>query len=216
MSRIWLVCSDMGAKPVSEHIGGLVAHERKRRGWTQQRLAEAIGEHGGGLDRAAVAKIESGVRNVSIDEVFLFAAALDVPPALVLLPLGLADLVQVTPRSVVHPHLAYEWFTGQEALTDAQRFVINRGAWLEAARRLHLWDRLRRLQDDAQHGAGTGTDPPPEAMAAHREALVALHAHLMAMAAAGLRPPAMAGKTIQAMEDVGLDVSELPVYMEDE
>src|SRR4051794_7495768 len=62
-----------------------------------QELADRVKALGGKLDRAAIAKIESGTRNVSLDEALLLAAALDVAPVHLFFPLNDDAEVEIAP-----------------------------------------------------------------------------------------------------------------------
>ncbi len=213
----------MGAFKVGEVVGKQVGRARARRGWTQQRLAAAVREHDEGSalgDRGAIAKVESGSRRVSLDEWLLLAAALSVPPPLLLLPLGSEALVEITPRSRIHPHLAAEWLCGEEALVSSRRFVIERGEWLEGSEPLRLYRALRHVEEGLR-GAETAirraeyagdADSLRDARRAHTDALEALHGHVRAMQTAGVRPPGQTPERLAAMEAVGLDVSGFPVF----
>jgi len=211
------------AMKVGEAIGKQVGRARHRRGWTQRRLSEAVTEHGGRLTRGAVAKIENGERGVSVDEWLLLAAALNVPPPLLLVPLGGEEVVEITPRSRIHPHLALDWVTGDEALVATDRKVIGRGEWLAGSEPLRLWRNLRVLQNDLTSVVGWisraeyagDAERVREAKSAHADVLEALHAHLLTMGKAGMTPPGMHPQTVADMEAVGLDVAGLPVFEEE-
>lgn len=208
----------MRASTVSEVIGEQVARARHRRGWTQQHLAERIAEHGGHLDRGTVAKIESATRGVSLDEWLILAAALNVPPPLLLVPLGSEDAVALTPNSHVHPHLAVEWLCGEDALTSTDRKVIAPGEWRRGAEPLALYRQLRPIQaEKAQlEGAVRRAEAVGDAEQArharqdYADVLEQLHGHVLKLREAGLAPPGMSPATIADMEAVGLDTSEVP------
>jgi transcriptional regulator with XRE-family HTH domain len=61
-------------------IGDRIREERRRRGLSQEKLAEVAG-----MDRQAINRIEQGHQSALIDNLIRIAAALDVP---------LADLVR--------------------------------------------------------------------------------------------------------------------------
>jgi transcriptional regulator with XRE-family HTH domain len=212
----------MRTMTVGQSIGKQVSRARQRRGWTQQRLADAIRAHDktSKLGRGAVAKIENGERKVSVDEWLLLSAALNVPPVLLLLPLGSEDVVEITPRSRIHPQLALDWLMGNEALVDSKRFVIDRGAWLRNAEPLFLWEALGDAQQAVHHASAAikraeyrgDDDRTRQAKQTYAEALEALHAHLLRMQTAGERLPRLRPSTLAEMEAVGLDVTDLPVW----
>ncbi|MBU0658697.1 helix-turn-helix domain-containing protein [Parablastomonas sp. CN1-191] len=61
---------------LKQRFGSLVAAHRKRVGWTQRRLAEAVD-----LSDDTIARIEVGARGVSFGTIEKLAAALGVDPA---------------------------------------------------------------------------------------------------------------------------------------
>lgn len=67
------------ARP-SEVLVERMKYLRNRQGMTAQDLAAEVARHGGNLSRATIAKIESGLRGVSLDEALLLAYALNVAP----------------------------------------------------------------------------------------------------------------------------------------
>ncbi len=223
LSSTGLYCSVVGAPTVSEVIGKQVQQARKRRHWTQERLAREVKDHGGALDRAAIAKIESGVRSVSIDEYLLLAAVLNVAPPLLLLPLGSENLIEITSRSRIDPHLALEWLRGDEPLTATNRRYIDRPGWLEGSEPIRLWLELRRKEEDVGEAlsAVQCADYSNDAVQVragrqqHIDALQALHGHLRAMRSAGELVPGQARETLDAMGVIGLDVEDLPVFEPD-
>lgn len=193
---------------------------RDRRGWKQRELEDEVAAHGGTLSRGALAKIESGKRSVSIDEWLLLAAALNVPPVLLLVPLGSSDLVEITSRSVIHPHFALDWLVGDEPLVSTHRFPIGITEWEAGAAPLYAWREYRQLLDDESSASAAvkraehtnGGAAVREAKRRRADALEALHRHLLASRATGLlRIAAMNPDTVEAMRAIGLDVSGLPV-----
>lgn len=144
------------AQRVGAVFAGRLRNARKARGWTQQALADAVTELGHPINRVTIAKIEDGktrASNVTIEELLVFAAALDMPPSLLLVPLGTADRVAITPTLSVHPDAAMQWFEGEEPLLvwneERQRFVQrHRQAWLKASEPLHLHQRFRQTIED--------------------------------------------------------------------
>lgn len=183
---------------------------RTRRGLTTQGLAEVMDELGEPMHASAITKIEQGTRKVSLDEAFAFAAALNVPPVALLLPLdGQRRRVRVTSKSEIHPHLALDWIAGDSPLVSTNRAVIGVREWKEGAHHVRLYRELR----DAQDAVGAafravshsefmeGRTPKQAAKSASQEvqrrrkqyahALEGLAEVLDAMEAAGIRSPEM-------------------------
>lgn len=90
---------------------------RGRLALSQQQLADQLAEIAFPLDRSAISKIESGQRNVSIDEALAIAVALGVEPAALLFPRTTAD-VRIAPKMVVSNTRAAMWFRGMHPLSD--------------------------------------------------------------------------------------------------
>ncbi len=100
-------------------LAELLPQIRARAGdMSAQQLADRVHELGGRLDRAAISKIESKSRNVSLDEALLLAVALDVAPVHLFLPRDDAAAVALTPAmSAVNTVEAREWLRGHEQLS---------------------------------------------------------------------------------------------------
>jgi transcriptional regulator with XRE-family HTH domain len=89
-----------------------LAVERRRLGWTAQRLSDETKRLGMTISRSTIAKIESGARGekgVTIDEAAVLAVALDVPLPLLFLPIDTGGTVALTPTTIVDGWRAFEW-----------------------------------------------------------------------------------------------------------
>lgn len=200
---------------------------RKERGWTQQALADAMDELGHPINRVTIAKIEDGktrATNVTVEELLVFAAALDMPPSLLLLPLGTEDRVAITPTLSVHPDAAMQWFEGEEPLLvwdeDKGRFVQrHRQAWLKATEPLHLHQRFRQtIEDlvDREHDVKTaelvGDDKQLHTTRERRvEALEAVGEVCKEMAERDMRPPAMRADWVTTLHGLGFTAGVRPL-----
>lgn len=104
-------------------VGRGVQLRRKAIGKTAQQLSDATGKFGLALSRQAIADLENGRRRyVTTAELAILAAALDIPPILLLYP-GFPDKsVEVVPGVERASRYAALWFAGIEAgpSTDAQ------------------------------------------------------------------------------------------------
>ncbi len=98
----------------SERLGRI----RRGRDWTQQRLADEMARIAFPIGRATIAKIEAGKRPMEVSELVAFAAALDVPPASLFLPLD-ADTVALTDGVTVDAVTAAAWTAGDRPLDPA-------------------------------------------------------------------------------------------------
>lgn len=93
---------------------------RDAAGFSAQQLADLMaGETGGTYTRTQVTNLESGRREtITMGEVIGFARILGVPPLLLVLPIGDAELIELLPGVTVDPWTAWRWITG-EAGPDA-------------------------------------------------------------------------------------------------
>jgi transcriptional regulator with XRE-family HTH domain len=98
-------------------VGEEVRRTRDRKGWSQQQLADMLEDLGADwFDRSTIAKIETGARNVSLEDCIALAVALDVPPSALFLPRENAE-VALLPGVVVQSHRAAKWAKGILPLT---------------------------------------------------------------------------------------------------
>jgi hypothetical protein len=122
---------------------------------------------------------------------------LNVPPLLLLVPLGVHDRLRVTVKSEIHPHLALDWLAGDKPLGDSDNLVIGAAEWQEASEPLRVFRRLRPVQSEVHRAEGrvqqveyAGTDKQIKtARAAFTAALQDLLAVHRDMRRVGLRPP---------------------------
>lgn len=121
-------------------LAALLPAIRQRRGLNAQALADRIKELGGKLDRAAVSKIENGMRGVSIDEALLLAVALDVAPLHLFLPRDDDQTVTLAPEVMVTATQARRWIRGLEPLPGrddrAYRTEVPESEWAQRSQRL--------------------------------------------------------------------------------
>jgi transcriptional regulator with XRE-family HTH domain len=71
---------------------------RERHGWSQSDLTERMNRLGAGLDRSQVARVENGTRDVKLDELIVYALALNTSLVSLLLPSAWEGDVELTPR----------------------------------------------------------------------------------------------------------------------
>lgn len=155
---------------VNETLSDVVAQRvvllRKRRNLTREQLAgrcEALGY--AALTGPALANIETGRRlpdgrrrrDVTVDEIAALASALDVPPLLLMFPVGEgADPVPVIPGRSVPAWAGARWFSGDVYADDrlpladqeAGSLIGNAKAWTSAAAPIHLFRAHDKLIGD--------------------------------------------------------------------
>jgi transcriptional regulator with XRE-family HTH domain len=205
-----------GAAPrPSEVVAARVERERRRQGITVQRLAQRCAELGAAwLTRDVIVNIESGRRReVTLDEVWALAAALNVPPPLLQLPLGDSQRVAVTPAIEIHPHLALEWSEGTQPLVNTDRTARVRPwpeeetpDWVAAASPIYLYREMRELENEVRRalpGIGqTWRDDTQREQA--RAALDRLREHVeVTMRRAGIDEHTIVEEYERTLEDIG-------------
>lgn len=114
-------------KRLTAEVGKRVAFYRQRRTaddgrrLTAKDLADLCAREGLKIDRPAIAKLESGHRqSISVAEVLVLARALRVAPALLLFPLGTADMAEVLPGKHAATLDAILWLIGSADLHDPE------------------------------------------------------------------------------------------------
>lgn len=83
---------------------------------SQRRLVARLDQLGLPLNQSVITRIERGTRKVSLDEAIALAAALDVAPVHLFLPIGDEGRVSVTPSAEVPARVARQWALGIRAL----------------------------------------------------------------------------------------------------
>jgi transcriptional regulator with XRE-family HTH domain len=87
---------------------------KRHHGWTQQDLADELNRVGAQTDRAAVAKVELGKRELKLNEVFQYALALDVAPVHLIAPVAGEEPVSLGANTApCTPTELREWIRGE-------------------------------------------------------------------------------------------------------
>jgi transcriptional regulator with XRE-family HTH domain len=118
-----------GGKPPSQVLAEALADIRGRQGLSAEALAQRVREHGGQLDRAAISKIENGMRGVSLDDALLLAVALGVSPLHLFLPRDDNEGVELAPDVQVTAVAARRWIRGLEPLPGQDDREIPASEW---------------------------------------------------------------------------------------
>ena len=99
-------------------IAGEVFRYRRNQGMSAQTLSDRCTELGMTIPRAVISNLENGRRtSVSVAELLVLAAALDVPPASLVFPVGYTDSTEALPGATVPPFEAVRWVAGEEHST---------------------------------------------------------------------------------------------------
>lgn len=112
------------APTVPEVLAQRVRKYRQERGWSVRQLAEECAKRGATtLTQASLTNIERGLtagatrgsRAVSVQEMLTLAAVLEVPPIMLMLPLGEENMVEIYPGAGMEPYAAARWMYGSAA-----------------------------------------------------------------------------------------------------
>jgi len=141
-----------------------------------QKLADACTKLGFPLDRSVISNFENGRRTtVTVAEVLALAKALDVPPILLIFPVGVDRALDVLPGEGRSTWAAAKWFTGEEPFptpdatvpempadgTETRTLALHREhdqllqQWQKTARTLHSF-REGGIDDDPLINAAAG------------------------------------------------------------
>lgn len=146
---------------ISTTIANEVRRVRQQRGVSAQKLADRCAELGAPIPRTVLSNLENGRRgNVTVAELLVLAAALDVPPATLVFPVGHQATVEMLPGVNRAPMDAVDWVSGRgkavgEAAKDQRDLPLYR--FRKQLRDLevlgtelsHLaWTRPSRLQEE--------------------------------------------------------------------
>lgn len=127
---------------------------RRRRGWSQQDLADRLAELGEPTDRATLARTETRQRGLSLDDAMAYAAALGVAFVHMVCPLENEREVVVASDMVVPARQLREWVRGRVVLDpgDDERTFLAEAPKDEWIARQHLLIDVayRRLADVVQ------------------------------------------------------------------
>jgi transcriptional regulator with XRE-family HTH domain len=100
--------------------------EMQRPRMSAQQLADRTAELGMPIPRSVLANLESGRRDtVSVAEVLVLAAALNVAPIDLICPVGFDKQTEMLPGRMMDPLSAMRWFTGEWKLD-----LSDDGAWV--------------------------------------------------------------------------------------
>ena len=100
-------------------IGGQIQRHRKARKWSTRRLAEECTQLGIDTPRDVIVDLEIGRRaHISVAELLVIAAALGVPPVLLICPVGDTEEIEVLPGQSRPAFRAVQWLSGEGTFPD--------------------------------------------------------------------------------------------------
>jgi transcriptional regulator with XRE-family HTH domain len=128
---------------LTQHIGAQIKRWRRARRITAQELSEATERLGQLVPRTVIINIENQRRDyVSVAEVLLIAAALNMPPYLLLAPVGLAEADEILPNVDSSPWRTRGWLMGALPVGYDGFDVVQ---WNDATLGTKLFDKHRLL-----------------------------------------------------------------------
>lgn len=96
-----------------------VRRHRQAQGLSAQQLADRCARIGMPIQRSVLANLESGRRTtVNLAEVLVLATALQVPPGVLIFPVGYEQQAEVLPGAFIEPASAVEWLSGRTLFSD--------------------------------------------------------------------------------------------------
>jgi transcriptional regulator with XRE-family HTH domain len=191
------VTQDEWPDRLTQVVAGEVRRRRRELKMTAQQLADRCTELGSPLHRSVIANLENGRRPlVSVAELIILARALDVPPVLLIAPVGRRETIEILPgREAPSAWDAALWFSGEVRLEDAPAGLEARWAYEDSVIPLYHqhdaaiadvtsegdWERLIR-DDDAREKAAVIREIAAEDLKRLRGIRSAIRGH-------GLTPP---------------------------
>lgn len=125
-------------------VAGEVRRHRQAQGLSAQQLADRCTEVGMPIQRSVLANLESGRRTtITISEVLVLAAALRVPPGLLVFPVGQQESVEMLPNKTESPLAAVDWFAAVGKGVARRGYTASNVLFLYRRHQL-LSERLRR------------------------------------------------------------------------
>ncbi|MCL6302934.1 helix-turn-helix domain-containing protein [Streptomyces kronopolitis] len=103
------------AERLAATIAGEILRYRRNQKMSAQRLSDRCAELGMDVPRATISNLENGRRtSIAVAELLVLAAALDVPPAALVFPVGYTEETEALPGAMTPPYEAVRWFGGEE------------------------------------------------------------------------------------------------------
>lgn len=128
--------------------------ERKRPKMSTQALADRCAELGWPIKRSVLSNLENGYREtITVPELFIIAAALEVPPSDLIAPLGRVDEVEILPGMSATPEAVVEWLAGHRALSGTRWASNTVALYVSHAQYFEAWKHAReRARVDLSNG----------------------------------------------------------------
>ena len=101
------------AKSITRAVAGQIRHWRDVRGFSALDLSVKTAELGHEVPRSVIANLENNRRDViTLAEILILSAALEIPPILLMTPLGRSAVIEVLPHIAISPWRVRGWIMG--------------------------------------------------------------------------------------------------------
>ena len=128
---------------LTQHVGAQIKRWRQARKLTAQRLSDVTAELGERVPRTVIINLENQRRDyVSLAEILILAAGLNIPPYLLIAPVGIEDSVEILPEVASSPWRTRGWLMGARPV-DYDGFAVVE--WNDATVATKLFDKHRLL-----------------------------------------------------------------------
>lgn len=133
---------------LTRRVAAQVRYWREQRGMTALQLARRTDQLGYHLPRSILANLENNRRDtISVAELLILAAALDVPPVLLIAPVGRERDLEVLPGTPATPWRVRGWIHGA---VELQYQGSSAALWQQSRRAIALYDIHRLLVREHQ------------------------------------------------------------------
>jgi transcriptional regulator with XRE-family HTH domain len=128
---------------LTQNVGAQIKRWRRERKLTAQRLSELTEQLGEKIPRTVIINLENQRRDyVSLAEILILAAGLNIPPYLLIAPVGLDDAVEILPEVQSSPWRTRGWLMGALPVKYEGFAVVE---WNDATVATKLYDKHRLL-----------------------------------------------------------------------
>lgn len=142
---------DAWSAELTRTIGDQIRYWRRRRKLTTQKLSDLTAALGQRIPAAVLTNLEHRRRDyISVSEVLLAAAALNVPPVLLIAPIGRAEQMEPLPGNSASPWRTRGWLMGALPLR-IEGFELEE--WNDGTTAIKLYDAHRLLVRSYQEAA---------------------------------------------------------------
>lgn len=105
----------------TQYVSASLARLRQEQRLTYTEISARLTALGQPIPTIGLTRIEKGERRVDIDEVVALAQVFNVPPIMLMFPIGMAEETELLPGQRLDPWKAAKWFMGKEALDPLPR-----------------------------------------------------------------------------------------------